>query len=178
MSSRLRSTGLLLLGCATPLVGCRAPEPAAQELVRAEPLAWMVGGWSGVRRSADDGFEAPMTVRVEALPGGRDQVECLEVQGERGPYIGFAVRVYDDAARRWTMRYANGAGRRFAQLEGQLHGARTTWRSVTPGRSRLSRLESERRAPDGWTKRQFVSSDGGATWQLLFTDELVRDGDG
>lgn len=115
-----------------------------------------------------------MTVRVEALPDALGQVECLRVEGESGPYVGFTVRLRDEAGE-WQMIYVNSTQRTFARLDGQLAGERSSWTSVTPGRTRESRLVSERLGENGWRKTQLVSNDAGVTWQVLFTDELERD---
>jgi hypothetical protein len=161
---------LTALGLLGATAGCSARDVAS------DPLAWTVGNWHGVRRSADDGEEAPMAVRVESLPDGGGQVEILRVEGASGPYVGFALRV-KDAQGEWTMVYASSPGRPFARLEGQVGEGSSTWTSVTPGRTRESRLVSERVDRQRWRKTQQVSDDGGATWRVLFTDELERDGD-
>ena len=116
-----------------------------------------------------------MTLRVEPLPFGEGQVECLRVEGERGPYTGFATRTRDVATGRWVMVYTNAPRRTFARLEGEIAGARSTWTSTTVEPGRGSRLVSERLGPDAWRRTQLVSQDGGATWQELFTDELARE---
>lgn len=158
------------VSCLTILAGlaaCRATGEAS------DPMAWAVGSWHGVRRAADDGRESPMTVRVEALPYGAGQVESLRVEETPTPYIGFTVRLRDDAGG-WTMVYVNSTDHPFARLAGEIAGDRVTWRSVTPGRSRESRLTSEHPGPTTWRKTQEVSEDGGRNWRVLFTDLLER----
>lgn len=168
------SGGWAIASLVVAFAGCLAPGSGAPSAAAGDELAWMLGTWSGVRRAADDGSEALMRVRVEALPGGDGQVECLEVDSEPGRYVGFTLRTPDAASGGWRMVYVNSAGRRFAQLVGEIEGSRTTWRSVTPGRTRESRLVSERVDAGRWRKTQHVSDDGGATWRVLFVDELAR----
>jgi hypothetical protein len=113
---------------------------------------------------------------VEPLPGGTGLIERLEVSEEDPPYVGFAVRLLDPVSRRWMMLYANSTRTTIARLEGEIEGRRSTWRSVTPGRTRESRTVSEPIDADRWRRTQYVSEDAGAHWQVLFTDELERDG--
>jgi len=167
-----------ILGRAWPVVlamwlvtGCQvAPRPAPA-------LDWLSGDWHGVRRAGDDGSEAPMTVHVESLRGGPEQMERLEVRsdGDAAPYIGFAVYAPSGAAGRWLMRYANSTRRTFSRLEGEVEKGRVTWHSTTPGRTRDSLVVVERLDADHWRRTNSVSEDGGTTWRVLFTDELERD---
>jgi hypothetical protein len=72
------------------------------------------------------------------------------------------------------MLYANSTRETFARLEGQVETDRVTWQSVTPGRTRESRIVTERLNTNQWRRTQRVSGDGGRTWRVLFTDELER----
>jgi hypothetical protein len=159
------------------LASCRTAEPLPAS------FDWTVGTWTGARRAGEEAVAAPMTLRVEALPGAAGQVECLRVEAPSGPYLGFAIRRFDPASGRWGMLYANSPGRTFARLEGELAGApgaevdgsSSLWTSTTTAPPRGSRLVSERIGADRWRRTQLVSEDGGATWRVLFIDELVRD---
>lgn len=116
-----------------------------------------------------------MTMRVEPLLGGTGQVRALEVRSASGAaYRGTAVQQLNHDSGRWYWQYTNSAGRPAARYEGEVRGARSVWRSISPGRSRESRLVSER-LPDGrWLRTMSVSTDGGATWRELWIDELRR----
>jgi hypothetical protein len=166
--TRGAAASLVLLSASLAVVQCRATAEAD------DAMAWTLGSWHGVRRSGADGGEAPMTVRVEALPDGTGQVECLRVEGTSEPYVGFALRMRD-AKGGWRMVYVNSTGHPFARLECERAGARSVWRSVTPGRTRESHLICEHPTERSWRKTQEISEDGGATWRVLFTDELERD---
>jgi hypothetical protein len=71
-------------------------------------------------------------------------------------------------------QYVNATRGRFVRLEGEVEGDRSTWRATTPGRTRESRLVSERLAGERWRRTQLVSDDGGGTWRILWEDELER----
>lgn len=137
---------------------------------------WTVGAWTGARQDAAHGSEAPMTMRVEAILGGAGLVRELEVRHAGGVYRGFSVQAFERAAGRWVEQYLNDVHGRFVRLEGELEdgGARSVWRSVAPERRRESRLVSERLGADRWRRTQSVSEDGGATWRVLWIDELER----
>jgi hypothetical protein len=85
-----------------------------------DPHAWSLGTWRGVRRTAVDGSEAALTVRVEPLPGAPGQFECHRVEGKTGPYTGFTIRMLDHDSGRWVMLYANSPERGAARLVAEL----------------------------------------------------------
>lgn len=113
---------------------------------------WTLGEWHGVRRSADDGREDPMTMRVFAVLGGVGQLRELEVRHSGGVYRGLAVQVYEAKEDRWVRQYVNDVHRTYARLEGRVEEGRWVWRSATPGRTRDSRVVSERVGPDRWRR--------------------------
>lgn len=137
------------------------------------PFDWTIGEWRGVRR---DGASAePLAVRVEPILGGAGQLEHLEVTPADGRvYRGFTVQVLDPASRKWERRYVNSTNGEFVPLEGAVDGERSVWRVTAPERTRESRLVSEKFAPDGWRRTMSVSEDGGASWRVLWSDELRR----
>jgi hypothetical protein len=148
----------------------RAPILRGRSTGRSAPL----GTWRGVRRDAADGSEGAMTMRVAPILGGAGQTREMEIAHAGGLYRGFAVQVYDPEGRCWLRRYVNDVRRRFSELEGEVDGERSEWRSVSPGRTRESRLASERPAPDRWVRTMSISEDGGTTWRELWIDELTR----
>jgi hypothetical protein len=153
--------------------------PAAETVLEPPPeraFDWTVGEWTGVRRDGADGSEAPMTMRVAPILGGAGLIRELEVRHGGGVYRGLSVVAFEREAGRWVEQYVNDVHGRFVRLEGELEdgGARSVWRSVAPERRRESRLVSERLGPDRWRRTQSVSEDGGATWRVLWSDELER----
>ena len=113
-----------------------------------------------------------MTMRVEPLLAGPGQIRTLEVRSaDGGVYRGTAVQQQRDTGR-WFWQYTNSVGRPVARYAGEVEGGRSVWRSISPGRSRESRLVSER-MPDGrWRRSMSISTDGGETWRGLWVDEL------
>ena len=137
-------------------------------------LEWELGEWEGTRRSVASGEEDPLTMRVEAILDGAGQTREIEIVHSGGVYRGFAVQVYDSDQDLWRREYVNDVRRTFASLEGRVddENGRSVWHSVTPGRSRESRLVSERPAPDHWVRTLSISEDGGATWSDLWVDSI------
>jgi len=157
-----------------PGPGAGAPASAAGT------LAWTRGDWTGTRRNAADGTEAPMTVRVVPILGGAGQTEQIEVRGAKGTYHGFGTEVFDGQLGRWVMMYANAVHGRFARYEGTAEGAggtaegaRVDWWSTTAEAPHRSRLVWERPKADRWRRTMSVSDDDGKTWRVLWNDELV-----
>ena len=137
---------------------------------------WTVGVWEGVRRDVASGREQPLRMRVEALLGPGGQLRHLEVTGNDGVYHGAAVQTLDRDGGRWLRQYTNSTDRPFARLAGEVlvAGERSVWRSITPGRTRRSRLLSERLPGDRWRRSMSASADDGATWRGLWVDDLRR----
>ena len=141
---------------------------------------WTQGPWEGVRRDGADGSEAPMRLWVNPILDGAGQTRELRVIDGGDTYRGFSVLMLERDTGRWVEQYVNDVHGRFVRLEGEIEvtgpaGAeRSVWRPVDPGRERESKLLSERLGTDGWRRTMSVSDDGGATWRVLWTDELKR----
>jgi len=164
--------GLLLGGLA---LACRGPARTSPGGPAHPTLGVDPGDWHGTRRAADDGSVEPMTLSVHPLLGGAAFLEELEVRGA-STYRGIHVLLLDRERECWVRHYANAEHGRFTQLEGTVEQGRTVWRNTTPGRTRESRLVEECPAPGHLRRVQEISSDGGTTWRVLFTDELERIG--
>ena len=144
---------------------------------REHALDWQVGEWEGTRRDAGDGSEDRMVMRVETILGGAGHTREMEITHAGGVYRGFAVQVFDPEEKLWRRSYVNDVRRTFASLEGTAEGDRSIWRSTSPGRTRESRLVSERPSSDAWHRTMSVSADDGATWRVLWIDELEKTSD-
>ena len=144
----------------------------------ARALDWTVGAWEGVRRGAADGEESPMVMQVTEILDGAGQTRELEIVHDNRVYRGFCVQVYDSALGVWSRQYVNDVRLKYAPLEGSLEGlleeGRSVWRGTSPGRTRESRLVSERPSAHTWRRTMSVSEDGGTTWTPLWIDELER----
>ncbi len=154
-----------------------AAAPAAPATDSAENArGWLVGSWHGVRRDGADGSEAPMTSRFESILGGAGFTERIAVRHGGGVYRGFATEVFDPGLSRWVRMYVNASRRHFARLEGEGDAdGRVVWRSVSPDRSRETRVVTERAGADRWRRTSSISEDHGKTWRVLFVDDLERD---
>jgi hypothetical protein len=102
----------------------------------ASDLDWTIGRWEGVRRDAQDGREAPMTLRVEPILGGEGQIQQPEVTPGGGIYRGFAVQVFDRETDRWRRHYTIEGRGRFSNLQGEVEGGRSVWRVTSAERTR------------------------------------------
>lgn len=145
---------------------CRAQSDNSQ-------FEWMLGNWEGVRRSSQDGKEAPMKVRVERILGGVGLVQQIEVKvDETNTYRGHAVQAFDAELNRHVRQYVNASRGRFVRLEADVMADRVVWQSSSP--KRKSQLVSERTSSDRWRRIQSYSDDDGMTWSVIWTDELVK----
>ena len=151
-------------------LGCQSPSERLEH--NPSPFDWTLGSWQGVRRAGADGSENPMKMRVESILGGAGQVEHLEVCHDGGVYRGFSVQVFDVGLGQYVRQYVNSTRGKFVRLEGEVDASRSTWESVSPQRTRDSRLVSERLASNQWRRTQSVSENGGRTWRVLWEDVL------
>ena len=163
--------GLLIL--LPILAGCQGPSPAV-----VNHFDWTLGTWEGVRRDVADGTESDMIMRVEPLAGGGGQIRNLEIRGGSEVYRGTAVQRFEAASGTWLWQYANSATRAFALYRGRIESSGSIWRSISPGRSRESRLVSERLPGERWRRSMSISTDGGHTWIGLWVDDLRRKPEG
>ena len=175
MRAAIATSFSLALGCACSAVDQARPVPDVRPASGPEAaLDWTLGVWVGVRRDGADGTESAMTMEVEPILAGAGQIRHLEIQTSGGVYRGFATQAFDPELGRWVRFYLNRSRRRYARLEGEVTGDDSVWRSVTPGRTRESRLVSERLGSDRWRRTMSISDDGTATWRALWIDDLTR----
>lgn len=138
-------------------------------------IDWFVGEWEGVRTSDDDGHEAPIFAQVVKLHDGPGQLERLEIQTDKGPYVGVAVRV-EDKTRGWLMYYGNSSRRSISTLEGTVEPHRATWISIAADGGRSTKVVLERVDSNEVRRINYTSKNRGKTWRVLFTDVLKRTG--
>jgi hypothetical protein len=163
----VRKVGILL---ALSLLAACAARHGRSETTAPAPFDRILGAWRGTR--TDDAQARPMTLRVRPILGGKGISMDLEI-GER--YRGLHVVMHEPERDRWVSYYANASRGRFSPLEGELGGGQVLWHNVDPDRKRESRLRDEWPEPDRWRRTQEFSEDGGATWKVLFVDELRRE---
>lgn len=152
-----------------------APAPPPEEA-----FDWTRGNWKGVRRHGADGSEAEMRLTISPLLEGAGLTTELRVAREGGLYRARLLQAMESDTGRWYQVYINDVDRRFVRSEGEIletgeKGAvHSVWTRTDPDGGRLSKLDSEYLPPDRWRRTQSVSDDGGATWRVLWTDELQR----
>jgi len=164
--NRLPFLASILLACSAPVGGDLGPEERG-------PLDWTLGRWIGERIDPADGSEAPMTMRVEPILGGVGQLRRLEIRTDGGVYRGCQIQVLREEGGGWIRQYVNDVRRTFARLESE-GPAGVVWRSRTPGRTRESRLISERTGFGTWRRTMSVSEEVRGSWRVLWIDELRR----
>lgn len=154
--------------------GCAASAPgAAPRTSPAADLSWTLGAWEGVRIDGDDGTQAAQVRVVRPIVRGVGRTVELAVDLGGGRYYrGFALELPTEEPGVWERRYQNDVRPTVVRLRGEVTEVGSRWTRRTEGR--WSRLEEERIGGDGWRRTMHVSNDSGATWQVLWTDELRR----
>jgi len=135
---------------------------------------WPIGSWSGTRTDGKSEARFPISIKVRKTLGGKAVTEEMEVIHGGGLYRAFAITTFEVESQRWIMQYVNDATGKFVPMEGAIDGDTSTWRSIAEKRTREAKLVYERPCPAEWRRTQYASDDGGATWFVIFTDELLR----
>jgi len=138
------------------------------------PLHWGLGDWIGVRTDGKTGNTFPMTITVRPILGNSGFAEEMEVRHGSKTYHAFAVYSFDTKRGTWVMKYVNDVGGQFVEMQGEINGEDSIWRSIDPKRTREAKLVFERTGTSGWRRTQFASEDGGETWFVVFKDDLNR----
>lgn len=170
---RLRYAVLTAL-TACAVLACAVPgRPAAE----ASPFGWTIGEWRGARTDGANGRSTPLRLRVTPMLAGAGTFEELTITGASSVYRGAAMQVFEVDKGRWVRQYVNSSRQRFVRLEGEVTNDRPftcEWCVVDSSSGRRSRLVSERTVDDTWRRTMNVSTDGGETWRVLWSDELRR----
>jgi len=184
---RLRQVSLLGAGLVL-FLAATARSQAVPATPAARALDWTLGSWTGVRIDGASRESEPMEIGVEAILEGAGITESLRIGEGEDIYHGFSMSVFDISAGRWERRYSNTSGH-LAVLQGEVTSAEeVVWHGASPGRTRESRMVSERMEPElrasgkstggGWPERwsrtMWVSEDDGESWRVLWRDELSR----
>ena len=157
--------------CLVILSACQQVRTAEQPLNTTE-FDWTLGVWRGVRHDGAGGPRNPMTMIVEPVLGGSGQLRKIQIEVGGGTYRGFAVQVRSPDDDCWTRQYTNEGRGTFSQLQSERTMEGIVWRSVSPNRTRESKLVSERLNETSWLRTMYVSDDDGASWRVLWVDEL------
>jgi hypothetical protein len=115
---------------------------------------------------------------VSRVWGGRANLVELEVDGPGGHLEGLSLRLYNPAARQWSLNFANsGSGELSQPTIGEFKDGRGEFYDQEPfqGRAILIRNVFTNITPDSYRFEQAFSDDGGKTWELnwIATDTRV-----
>jgi hypothetical protein len=122
-------------------------------------------------------FDASAVVRP--LWGGRANVDEFEGQSLSGPVRGLTLRLYDPAARQWSLYWASGrAGRLDRPVVGEFRDGRGEFfdQDLVDGRTVLVRYVWSDITETSCRWEQAFSPDGGRTWDVDWVMDLTRTG--
>jgi hypothetical protein len=165
-------------------------QAVADSATRDEPRAFdfNIGRWRTHLRRLDTPLsgsnrwvEYEGTSVVRPLLGGDANIVELDVTGPAGRIEGVLLRLYDRAARQWTMHFANRrSGRLTAPLIGEFRDGRGEFfgHEVVNGRTVLVRFVISGISRNSATFEQAYSADGGRTWEVNWraVDTRIPDG--
>jgi hypothetical protein len=127
---------------------------------------------------SDETIQLTGTVTVRKVWDGRAQLEEIEADGPKGHWEGMTVFLYDPHARQWSMNFANSSVGKFATpMIGSFENGRGELISqdTFDGRSILVRGVWSDIKPTSHTYRESYSTDGGRTWQVIFTANKTKE---
>lgn len=171
---------LFAAGAGGSAIAQSAPAPSAAEVARDGPrdFDFEIGDWATEVRVLRNPLSGKLPVwaeyrgtsMVRGLMGGRANSVELAVAGPAGKIEGISLRLYDPAARRWSLNYAGlGAGAMTPPVVG---GFDADGRGVFYGEDRLGdrpirvRFVITQVSADEARFEQAFSADGGATWEV------------
>ncbi len=145
-----------------------------------------IGEWSthirrlqGPLTGSTSWVEYTGTTTVRGVLGQRANIAELTVAGPAGRIEGAALRVYNPAARQWSVHYFNAAeGILAAPLAGEFRDGRGVFygQDTLAGRTILVRFVVVKTGADTCRFEQSFSDNGGDTWELnwVATDTRKR----
>ncbi len=151
---------------------------------------WEIGTWntrlSRLRNpltGSTTWVEYTGTTVVRKVWDGRANLAELAVAGPAGRLEGLSLRLYDAAARQWSLHFANaGGGALGVPSVGEFRDGRGEFYSQEDfnGRTILVRFVISPVTADSWRFEQSFSDDGGRTWEVnwIATDTRVGGGPG
>ncbi|MEP7384668.1 MAG: hypothetical protein ABI910_23555 [Gemmatimonadota bacterium] len=142
----------------------------------AHDFDWEIGVWrTDLRRLAKpltgstEWVEYHGTSTVRPVMGGKANLVELDVTGPAGRIEGLALRLYDPAARQWSLNYSNsGSGTLSAPVVGAFANGRGVFFGVdvANGQAVLARFIISEITKDSARFEQAFSGDGGVTWEV------------
>lgn len=160
----------------------RRPAPADAS----HDFDWDFGSWKVQAKRlmnslSDSASWTPLagTVVVRKVWGGRANLAEVEFNGPSGHIELLALRVYNPAARQWSLSFSRvGTGTLGTPMFGEFKDGRGEFYSqdVYRGRAILMRFTFSSRSPDVGRSEQAFSADGGKTWETNWINEYTRAG--
>jgi hypothetical protein len=163
-------------------VSIRQSEPAARD-GRAD-FDFLMGSWRVHNRrlkerlkSSEEWEEFDGVSVARPVLGGLGNVDEVTFQRESGPLLGMTVRVFDPAARQWSIYWADSVnGELQTPMVGEFSGGEGRFydQETFEGRRILSRFIWSRITPTSCQWEQAFSADGGVSWETNWIMEFVR----
>lgn len=188
IDARLLSRALFLapiLSLTGPAAASGQSAPAATESDGARDFDWEIGTWATSVKVLRNPLspqaswvEFNGTSVIHAIGGGRANLVDLDVSGPAGRVRGVSLRLYNSAARQWSLNFANmGDGVLTAPSIGEFRNGRGEFYGTDTlrGRTILVRFVILDVTPNSARFEQSYSADGGKTWELnwIATDRRV-----
>lgn len=117
------------------------------------------------------------TTVVSKVWDGRANLVVLEITGPAGHLEGLSLRLYNPAARQWSLNFSNSASGTLGQpTVGEFNGDRGEFydQEIFNGRSILVRFVIMKLNTDGCRFEQAFSGDGGKTWEVNWIATDIR----
>jgi len=176
--------GAALCGLLAAAGGAAAGVPSAAARDGAHDFDFNIGVWrTHIRRILDpfagggSSMELNGTVTVRKVWDGRAQLEEIEADGPNGHWQGTTLFLYNPSAHQWSQTFADSkSGVLGPPLIGAFQDGRGELFSQDTfnGRTLLVRGVWSDIKTDSHHFEEFLSDDGGRTWQPTFIAELTR----
>lgn len=181
--SPLLTAVLLLLLAFTSNTGIAAPADSLRD--GQHDFDFNFGNWkTHILRCEDPFATAPKwiqlngTVSVRKVWNGRAQLEEIEADGPTGHFEGTTLFLYNPLSHQWSQNFASSSdGQISTPTIGEFKDGRGELfcQETFNGKAVLVRGVWSDILPDSHSYEEFVSADGGKSWQPVFTAKLTRD---
>lgn len=102
----------------------------------------------------------------------------LEAQNPRPHFLGLMVHLYDSQSNQWKVYWGDGSsGDMDPPLIGAFHNGRGEFlgHDVIAGKPVIVRVVYSRITPSSFRTEQFLSADGGKTWEATLIQDFTRE---
>ena len=126
---------------------------------------------------SQESIELNGTVAVSKVWDGKAWLEEMEADGPKGHWEGMSLFLYNPQSREWSQTFVNSSlGVFVGTMTGSFHDGRGEMYSQDSvnGRAILVRGTWSNIVADSHRYQEAYSTDGGKTWQTVFTADLTR----